>query len=592
MLILSTVSEHRRKKQAARLSDAMTVLLFVEWIACLASGQSAKPNNPAQLPSPGVPGHFVDITQQSGVRFSHRSAHTPLKYLIETMGSGVALFDCDNDGRLDIFLVNGAPIANPEPKGTIPQKTGPEYWNRLYHQKSDGTFEDITEKAGLQGAGFDMGVAVGDYLNDGNEDLFVTGYGSNHLYRNNGNCTFTDVTAQAGVRGDGWSTSAAWVDLDDDGRLDLVVARYMKWDWDDEWCGEHRPGYRAYGHPDIFPAVSMLVYHNDGEGKFTEVSHRLGLDKPARALGLAIADYDRDGRINLFVANDSMPEFLFHQKSDGSFEEVAMESAAAVNGDGQTYAGMGVDFADYDNDSWPDVFVTDLANQRYALYRNLHDGTFDYVTNPSGIGKISLLHSGWSTRFIDYDNNGRKDLLIAQGHDLDNIELENPLLHYREPMLLLRNTNGGFEDVSSASGHVFKSSWAARGMAVGDLDNDGRIDAVVTLNDGEAHVLRNDTDTRNHWITLRLIGHKSNRDGIGAVVKVTAAGGSQWATVTTASGYLSSSDARVHFGLGANDRDVSLDIRWPSGLVQSLHDIKVDRQITVDEPRESQSAQR
>ena len=572
----------------------MAIPLCLAAIFLCCAGFSNQPianqNAAAQLPTAGAPGHFVDITQHSGVRFVHRSAHTPLKYLIETMGSGVALFDCDNDGRLDIFFVNGAPISNPESKGAIPQKTGPEYWNRLYRQKPDGTFEDVTEKAGLQGVGFGMGVAVGDYDNDGYEDLFVTGYGGNHLYHNNGNCTFADVTTQARVGGDGWSTSAAWVDLDNDGRLDLVVARYMKWDWDDEWCGEHRPGYRAYCHPDIFPAISMLVYHNDGEGKFTEVSHRFGLDKPARALGLAIADYDHDGRIDLSVANDSMPEFLFHQKNDGIFEDVAMEATVAVNGDGQTYAGMGVDFADYDNDGWPDVFITDLANQRYALYRNLHDGSFDYVTNPSGVGKISLLHSGWSARFIDYDNDGWKDLLIAQGHDLDNIELENPLLHYREPMMLLRNTKSGFEDVTSASGDVFKNSWAARGMAVGDIDNDGRIDAVVTINDGEAHVLRNETDTRNHWITLRLTGHKSNRDGIGAVVKVTGAGGPQWATVTTASGYLSSSDPRLHFGLGTSPGNVSLEIRWPSGIVQTLHDVKPDRQIAVDEPIESASS--
>ncbi|MBS1804812.1 MAG: CRTAC1 family protein [Acidobacteria bacterium] len=591
MLILSIVSKRPEESRSARTRTAFAALICLPAVllCCAGSalGQVAKPNKSTEAPSPNVPGHFVDITQQSGVDFTHRSAHTPLKYLIETMGSGVALFDCDNDGRLDIFFVNGAPIINPEPKGTIPKKTGPEYWNRLFHQKPDGTFEDITEKSGLQGIGFGMGVAVGDYDNDGHEDLFVTSYGGNQLYHNNGNCTFTDVTAAAHVGGEGWSTSAAWVDLDNDGRLDLVVARYMKWDWNDEWCGEHLPGHRAYCHPDIFPAVPMLAYHNDGGGRFTEVAQRLGLDKPARALGLAIADYDHDGRIDLFVANDSMPEFLFHQKNDGSFEEVAMESTAAVNGDGQTYAGMGVDFEDYDNDGWSDVFITDLANQRYALYRNLHDTTFDYVTNPSGIGKSSLLHSGWSTRFLDYDNDGWKDLLVAQGHDLDNVELENPLLHYREPMMLLRNMKGRFDDVSSTSGEVFKKSWAARGMAIGDLDNDGLIDAVVTLNDGEAHVLRNETAGPNHWVTLRLIGHQSNRDGIGAVVEVTGSGPSQWATVTTSSGYLSSSDPRVHFGLGVSPGNLSLEIHWPSGIVQKLQDLKPDRQITVDEPANS-----
>lgn len=500
------------------------------------------------------------------------------------MGSGVALFDCDNDGRLDIFFVNGAPFPDFVPKGTIPQKTGPEYWNRLYHQNPDGTFEDITEKAGLEGVGYDMGVAVGDYDNDGKEDLFVTGYGGNHLYHNNGNCTFTDVTKEAGVGGSGWSTSATWVDLDNDGLLDLVVDRYIKWDWDDIWCGQHRPGYRYYCHPDFFDPVSMLVYHNDGNGHFTEVAHKLGLDKPAKALGIAIADYDRDGRIDLYVANDSIPEFLFHQKPDGTFEEVGMDSEAAVTAEGQTYAGMGVDFADYDNDGWPDIVVTDLANQRYALYRNNHDGTFDYTTDSSGLGEISLLHSGWSTRFLDYDNDGWKDLLVAQGHDLDNVEKTSPQIHYREPMLLLHNTGRRFIDVSQLSGDVFRQAWVGRGMAIGDLDNDGRIDAVVTTNGGPAHLLHNETANSNHWITLRLVGHRSNRDGIGAVVRVTTPKGSQWATVTTSGGYLSASDPRVHFGLGPAAASTDIEIRWPSGIVQELSGVRADRQIRVDEP--------
>ena len=531
-----------------------------------------------------VPARFVDITDKAGVHFLHQAPHTSRKYLIETMGSGVALFDCDNDGRLDLYLVNGAPFSDPEPKGSIPQKTGPEYWNRMYHQKPDGTFEDITEKSGLQGVGYGMGVAVADYDNDGYEDLFVSAYGGNRLYHNNGDCTFTDVTEKAGVAGNGWSTSAAWVDLDNDGLLDLVVARYVTWDWEDVWCGEHREGYRAYCHPDVFRPIVMLVYHNDGKGHFTEISHKLGLDKPAKALGIAISDYDRDGRIDLFIANDSMPEFLFHQKADGTFEEVGLESGAAVNAEGQSYAGMGVDFADYENNGWPGIVVTDLANQRYASYRNNRDGTFDYASNENDIGAITLPHSGWSLRFIDYDNDGWKDLLVAQGHDLDTIELTAPNLRYREPVLLMRNTGKKFADISSISGEVFKDAWVGRGMAIGDIDNDGRIDAVVTTNGGPAHILRNETVTADHWVTLHLTGHKSNRDGIGAVVKLTTKQGSQWVTATTSSGYLSASDPRVHFGLGDSPEADSIEIRWPSGIVQSLANIKGDRQIQVDEP--------
>jgi len=532
-----------------------------------------------------VPGNFVDVTRDAGINFLHQAPHTSRKYLIETMGSGVALFDYDNDGRLDLFLVNGAPFSDPTPKGTVPQKTGPPYWNRLYHQKPDGTFEDDTDKAGLQGTGYGMGVAVGDFDNDGFEDLYVTAYGGNKLYHNNGNGTFTDVTEKAGVAGSGWSTSAAWVDLDGDGLLDLVVLRYIQWDWDDVWCGEHREGYRGYCHPDVFQPIPMLVYHNNGNGTFTEEAHKLGLDKPAKALGIAIADYDHDGHLDLFVANDSMVEFLFHNKGNGTFEEVGLEAEIAVDGEGRTFAGMGTDFADYNNDGLPDLVVDNLANQKYALYQNAGDDSFTYSSYTAGLAGMTLLHSGWGVRFLDYDNDGWKDLLIAQGHDLDTIELTFPQLHYREPMLLARNIDGKkFVDVSSISGEVFNKRWVGRGMATGDINNDGLVDAVVTENGGPAHLLINRTKTTNHWLGLNLIGHKSNRDAIGAVVKVSTARGPQWATVTTSGSYLSSSDKRLNFGLGTEPGAESIEIHWPSGIVQTLKDVKGDRYVTVDEP--------
>ena len=529
-------------------------------------------------------GKFSDVTQRLRINFQHQASHTSKKYLPETMGSGVALFDYDNDGRLDIFLVNGAPLNDPTPKGTIPQKTGPKYWSRLYHQKADGTFEDVTEKAGLQGTGYGMGVAVGDYDNDGYEDLYVTAYGGNKLYHNNGDGTFSDVTAKAGVGGSGWSTSAAWVDLDGDGYLDLVVLRYLEWDFDDIWCGEHKEGYRAYCHPDYFKPAQPLVYHNNGDGTFTEVAEKLGLAKAGKGLGVAVADYDRDGHIDLFFANDSMAEFLYHNKGDGTFDEVGLVSEVAVDIDGRTYAGMGVDFADYNNDGWPDIVVTDLANQRYALYQNNGDGTFTYMSTRSGLGTISLAHSGWGVRLFDFDNDGWKDLLIAQGHDLDTIEKSNPNLRYREPMLLARNTGERFVDVSESSGEVFKKLWVARGMAIGDLDNDGRMDAVVTTNDGPAYVLHNETISGNRWLLLKLVGHKSNRDAIGASVKLVTPSGQQFATVTTAGSYLSSSDKRVHFGLGKEQTVESVEIRWPSGIVQTLRNIPADQILQIDEP--------
>jgi|HubBroStandDraft_1064217.scaffolds.fasta_scaffold00178_13 hypothetical protein len=536
----------------------------------------------------GVPGNFVDVTDKLGIHFQDHASPTTKKYLLETMGSGVALFDYDNDGRLDIFFANGARIADPTAPGTIPRKTGPEFSNRLFHQKPDGTFEDVTEKAGLAGNGYSTGVAVGDYDNDGYEDLFVAGYGHSTLYHNNGDGTFTDVTASAGVGGSGWATSAAWVDYDNDGRLDLVVTRYMEWTFDDIYCGERQAGFRSYCHPDLFKPVTTLLYHNDGGGKFTEVSHKAGLDKPGKGLGVAIADYDRDGWIDIFIANDSIPEYLFHNKGDGTFEEVGLVSGAALDSSGATFAGMGVDFADYNNDGWPDIVVTNLANQRYALYRNARDGTFDYATNSSGLGAITLLHSGWGARFLDYDNDGWKDLFIVQSHVMDTIEINEPHLHYRESPLLLWNSRGRrFVDVSSRSGDVFAQKWVARGLATGDINNDGREDVVVNSNNGPAWVLLNETDTRNHWLTLKLVGVKSNRDAIGAVVHITTNAGDQYATVTTSSSYQSSSDKRVHFGLGSETNVKQIEILWPSGIHQILRDVGADQILSVNEASSS-----
>jgi enediyne biosynthesis protein E4 len=531
-----------------------------------------------------VPGKFVDVTSALGVQFHHQGPHTSKKYLLETMGSGAALFDYDNDGRLDLFLVNGAEINDPSAPGAVPQKTDAKYWNRLYHQKSDGTFEDVTERAGLQGVGYGMGVAVGDYDNDGYEDLFVTSYGGNHLYHNNGDGTFTDVTKKAGVQGGGWSTSAAWVDLDGDGLLDLVVLRYMQWDFTDVWCGEKKEGYRSFCHPDQFQPILPLVYHNDGNGHFTEVGQKIGFSRPGKGLGVAIADFNGDGHIDVFIANDSVPEQLYQNKGDGTFDEVALLSGVGVDGDGHVFAGMGVDFADYDNDGLPDLAITDLAYQKYSLFRNNGDSTFSYATDSSGLGTMTLLHSGWGMRFLDYDNDGWKDLLIAQAHVLDTIHLTYPQLRYREPILLARNTKNGFVDVSAGSGSPFHQPWASRGMAVGDIDSDGRLDGVITENDGPAHILHNETDTHNHWLSLNLVGHKSNRDAIGAAVKIVTAQGAQYATVTTASSYLSSSDKRVHFGLGSESTVKELDIRWPSGISQVIHDVRTDQIMRVDEP--------
>ncbi len=536
--------------------------------------------------TPGAtPGHFVDATSALGVQFLQQASPTSKKYLLETMGNGVALFDYDNDGRLDLFFTNGGLITDPMPKGTFPVKTGPQYWNRLFHQKTDGTFEDVTEKAGLKGSGYCTGVAVGDYDNDGHADLYVCGYGRNFLYHNNGDGTFTDVTEAAGLGGGGWSTSAAWVDYDNDGRLDLIVCRYMEWDFDDIYCGAHLPGHRAYCHPDLFKPISLLLYHNDGHGKFTEVSQQAGLTHKCKGLGVAIADFDHDGHIDIFIANDSVEQTLFHNKGNGTFEEVGMISGCAVDGDGNTFAGMGVDFTDYNNDGLPDLIVTDLANQTYALYTNTGDGNFRYDTYASGLSAMTLLHSGWGVRFLDYDNDGWKDLFIAQGHVLDTVRVDYPNLHYRETPLLARNAgkNGKFIDVSARSGEVFQQRWPGRSMAMGDINNDGRLDVVITTNNGPAYVLLNQTETPHHWISLQLEGVRSNRDGIGARIQITTASGKQSATVTTSGSYQASNDRRVHFGLGEATTVDTIETHWPSGIVQTLRNVKADQFLVIKE---------
>ena len=548
----------------------------------------------ASARGPTVPVQFVDVTTDLGINFVHQASPTKQKYLVETMGAGVALFDCDGDGRLDIFFVNGARIDDPMPKGALPIKDGPKYWNRLYHQKTDGTFEDVTEKSGLIGEGYGMGVAVGDYDNDGREDLYVTGFPGNHLYHNKGNCTFEDITESAHVAGSGWSASAAFVDIDNDGLLDLVVTRYLVWSFDNNpYCGEHVAGHRGYCSPDIFSGVSPLLFHNDGKGHFSDASEKAGLSKlEGKGLGIAIADMDHDGRVDIAIANDAVREFLLHNQGSGVLKDIAVDSGTAVNEDGKVFSGMGVDFADYDNDGNPDIVITNLSDQKYALYHNSGNGSFTYETGPSGLGMVTRPYAGWGVKFMDYDNDGWKDLFVAQGHVMDTIQLTFPHLRYLQPPLLLHNEAGKkFVDVSAESGAVFKQKWAARGLAVGDIRNSGALDLVISTNNGPAYVLRNQGGARNHWLTLQLEGRKSNRDGIGAEVKiVSAAGASQFATVSTSGSYLSACDRRVHFGLGADAAVKSIEIRWPSGILQRLENVTANQILTVVELSQASTA--
>lgn len=532
---------------------------------------------------------FTDITSSTRLDFTHENSATSNKYLIETMGGGVALFDYDNDGRLDVFFTNGARISDPMPDGKLPDKSDKKFSNRLFHQNADGSFTDVTEHAGLSGIPegyYSMGVAVGDFDNDGFEDLYVTGYGGNILYHNRGDGAFTDVTDKAGVRGGGWSASAGFFDYDNDGKLDLFVTRYIDWSFKtNRYCGEKPPnGVRSYCHPDNYDGLTNILYHNNGDGTFTDVSQKAGIANPrGKGLGVSFADYDGDGFTDVFVANDSVQCFLYRNNGNGTFSEIGLLAGVGYNEDGKTFAGMGIDFNDYDNDSRPDIVVTDLSNERYMLFRNEGTGTFRDVTNSSGLGGATISFSGWSTHLFDYDNDGWKDLFVAQSHVMDTIEKTSPNLRYMEPPLLLRNTSGHFLRV--VAGEAFQRDWAGRGAAFGDIDNDGNIDVVVSNLGQKAYLLRNDGGNRNNWIGIQTVGTRSNRDGIGARIKIVGASGlTQYLTVNTAVGYLSASDKRVIAGLGKDTSAKLIEIRWPSGTVQKLEDVKVRQYLKLVEP--------
>ena len=518
---------------------------------------------------PPHPIQLTDIAKTAGVDFVLESAATPEKYLIETMPGGIAVFDYDGDGRPDIYFTNGAAVPSLE-------KNAPKFRNRLYRNLGDLKFTDVTDRAGVAGAGYSMGAAAGDYDNDGHPDLFVAGVNRDILYHNRGDGTFEDVTAKAGIQSGTWAVAGGWFDFDNDGKLDLFVVRYASNPMSDRFCGDRDKGIRVYCNPKYFDPLPSILYRNRGDGTFEDVSEKSGIAKAAgRGMSVAFGDYDGDGRIDVFVTNDGLPNFLFHNLGNGKFQEMALSAGVALLDHGKPVSSMGADFRDYDNDGRPDILVTALAGETFPLFRNVGKGSFVDATYASRLGPLSSGRSGWGAGLVDFDNDGWKDIFTANSHVNDRVE-QFESHAYKEVNSVFRNLgNGKFEEAAVLVGRK-----AHRGAAFGDFDGDGRVDVVVSALGEPAELWHNTTGGDAHWIEFRLHGRRSNRDGIGSLIRV----GKQWNQMTSAVSYASSSLIPVHFGLGSASKVDDVEIRWPSGRVQRLTGVAVDRVVDVTEP--------
>jgi hypothetical protein len=524
-----------------------------------------------------APVQFSNIAEKAGIHFKHENGASPQKYLPETMGSGGLFFDYNNDGWLDVFLVNGGSF--------VDKQAAAAARHRLYRNTGGGKFEDVTESSGIGISGFGMGACAADYDNDGWTDLYVTAVGGNKLYHNNGDGTFTDVTRAAGVGAGMWSASCAFGDIDNDGYVDLYVTRYVDFTVENNKLCNMVDQQLAYCHPNVYHPLPDILYRNNGDGTFTDVSLESGIGKvKGNGLGVVFGDYDDDGWVDIFVANDSTPNFLFHNKGKGVFEEVGLRAGVAVSASGKPLAGMGTDMGDVDGDGLLDIFVTNLAQQTHNLYRNLGKGLFDDITFKSGVGRLTLPFVGFGAAFLDYDNNMVLDLAIACGDVIDNVGLLHDQATYEQPHLLLRNDGSGrFTNVGPESGPGFAVKKPSRGLAVGDIDNDGDLDILITNVGQTAELLRNDGGNRSNSLLVRTIGTKSNRGGIGARLKLTVSGKVLRRDVKAGSSYLAQNDPRVHFGMGKSPRAERLEILWPSGVVDEVRDIDANQIITVRE---------
>jgi hypothetical protein len=523
------------------------------------------------------PARFVDVTAKAGIAFTHKSAASPDKYMVETFGSGVAWIDYDNDGYPDLFFVNAAPGSS----------------NALYHNNKDGTFTNVTARAGVGGDTstpklFRTGVAVGDYDNDGYLDLYVTAFGPNTLYHNNRDGTFTDVTQTAGVAGPAteWSTSTGFFDFDRDGDLDLFVVNYLDYRMEDNpYCGEQAKGRRMYCHPTQFDGKADRLYRNNGNGTFTDISAQAGIANPAgKGLGLTFCDYDRDGDTDVYVANDTVRNFLYRNNGDGTFLDVAYGAGVGFDPNGKPRAGMGVDCADVDGNGFPDIFVTNFSEELNALFLNRGDGVFEEVTEKAGLGS-GFLSLGFGAKLYDLDNDGDLDIHVTNGHVIDNVSLFQPKLTYAQKDLLYENDGKGhFKDISAEAGAALQAARVGRGLAVADFDNDGNLDVAISSVGRPAVLLRNQGVGTGNWIIIRPEGTKSNRFGLGATIQVRTALGTQTREINNVASYESSNDIRLHVGVGAAKVIQSIEVRWPSGTKQMLTDVPVNQILTIKEP--------
>jgi hypothetical protein len=521
------------------------------------------------------------IPSVSGITWIHTAGKSEQKFLPETTGAGCAFLDYDNDGWMDIYLVNSGKCDFFDPS--------PSLRNALYRNNRDGTFTDVTEKAGVEGGGYGQGDAVGDYDGDGYPDLYVTQYGRSILYHNNGDGTFTDVTEKAGVAAAGWSSSAVWFDYDNDGRLDLFVCQFVEFSKalnKDCRTSTGEDAKHGYCIPHLYRAMPSWLFHNNGNGTFTDVTQSSGIGKyPGKAWGAVATDLNNDGRIDLFVANDTTRNFLFMNRGAGKFDEIGEPAGVAYSSEGRPRSGMGVDSADFNQDGWMDLFVANIDREMYSLYQNNHDETFDDQSGSTGIAAATRLMSGWGLKFFDYDNDGYLDLFLANGNPDDLIESLHHEVKYREQLLLFRNTGKGFQNVSQQSGPVFSKYLSARGMAIGDFNNDGAVDVLVSVNDAAPLLLKNNAGSQNHWLGIKLVGTKSNRDAIGARITFQSSDLKGSRTKVGGGSYLSSHDPRLVLGIGKRAKLDWIEVKWPlpSGATERFEDLPIDRYITIIE---------